>query len=164
LTIRISKLLLVAGIALFYVLVVFNNVTDFGSNWLFVQHVLAMDTTFPGNHGMWRALPQPGVELAFYLSIIAWEIVTMALLAWAVVKLGRALHGTDEGFQRAKGVAVVALTASLLMWLIAFLAVGGEWFLMWQSKVWNGQEEAFRMFTVIGIVLVYLVQPEKVRD
>ena len=163
-TIRISKLLLVAGIALFYVLVVFNNVTDFGSNWLFVQHVLAMDTTLQGNHGMWRALSQPGVKLAFYLSIIAWEIVTMALLVWAVVKLGRALNGTDEEFQRAKGVAVVALTASLLMWLIAFLAVGGEWFLMWQSKIWNGQEEAFRMFTVIGIVLVYLVQPEKVRD
>jgi len=164
LTIRISKLLLVAGIALFYVLVVFNNVTDFGSNWLFVQHVLAMDTTFPGNHGMWRALPQPGLELAFYLSIIAWEIVTMALLVWSVVKLARALHGADEEFQRAKGPAVVALTASLLMWLIAFLAVGGEWFLMWQSKMWNGQEEAFRMFTVIGIVLVYLVQPEKARD
>jgi len=49
---------------------------------------------------------------------------------------------------------------SLLMWLVAFLSVGGEWFLMWQSKTWNGQEAAFRMFTVVGIVLLVLLQPE----
>jgi predicted small integral membrane protein len=36
----------------------------------------------------------------------------------------------------------VALTLSLLMWLMAFLSVGAEWFLMWQSKDWNGQEAA----------------------
>ena len=53
-----------------------------------------------------------------------------------------------------------ALTLSLLMWLVAFLSIGGEWFLMWQSKVWNGQEEAFRMFTVVGIVLLIVVQPD----
>jgi len=46
------------------------------------------------------------------------------------------------------------------MWLVAFLSAGGEWFLMWQSKTWNGQEAAFRMFTVVGIVLLLLVQSE----
>jgi predicted small integral membrane protein len=46
------------------------------------------------------------------------------------------------------------------MWLVAFLDVGGEWFLMWQSQVWNGQEAAFRMFAVVGIVLLILLQPE----
>ena len=49
---------------------------------------------------------------------------------------------------------------SLLMWLVAFLSVGGEWFLMWQSKTWNGQEAEFRMFTVVGIVLLLLVESE----
>ena len=47
---------------------------------------------------------------------------------------------------------MIALTTSLLMWLEASLDVGGEWFLMWQSKMWNGQEEAFRMFTIVGVV------------
>ena len=46
------------------------------------------------------------------------------------------------------------------MWLVAFLAVGGEWFLMWQSHVWNGQEDAFRNFAVVGIVLLILLQPD----
>jgi len=48
----------------------------------------------------------------------------------------------------------------MLMWLVAFLTVGGEWFLMWQSRQWNGQDTAFRMFTVIGVVLLLVAQPE----
>ena len=52
------------------------------------------------------------------------------------------------------------LTLALLMWLVAFLIVGEEWFLMWQSRAWNGQEAAVRMFTVIGIVLLLVVQPD----
>ena len=54
----------------------------------------------------------------------------------------------------------MALTLSMLMWLVAFLSVGAEWFLMWQSHTWNGQEPAFRMFAVVGLVLLILLQPE----
>ena len=54
----------------------------------------------------------------------------------------------------------MALTREPAMWMVAFLSVGGEWFLMWQSKVWNGQEAAFRMFAVIGIVLLLVAQPD----
>jgi predicted small integral membrane protein len=31
---------------------------------------------------------------------------------------------------------------------------------MWQSKTWNGQDAAFRMFVVVGIVLLFVAQPE----
>jgi predicted small integral membrane protein len=157
---RTAKILLVAGIALFYTLVVFNNLTDFDSNYQFVHHVLSMDSTFPGNHGMWRALPSPALHLAFYISIIAWEIVTMILLWWGVTNLSRASRRNVAAFHAAKRVPVIALTLSMLMWLVAFLSVGAEWFLMWQSHTWNGQEAAFRMFAVVGIVLLILLQPE----
>ena len=157
---RTAKLLLLLGIGLFYSLVVFNNVTDFDSNYEFVHHVLAMDSTFPGNHGMWRAIPSPAFHLAFYLGIIAWEIATTILLCWGVVLLFRALLLPAKAFNAAKGVPVMALTLSLLMWLVAFLSVGAEWFLMWQSHTWNGQEAAFRMFTVVGVVLLVLLQPD----
>jgi predicted small integral membrane protein len=46
------------------------------------------------------------------------------------------------------------------MWLLAFLSVGAEWFLMWQSKTWNGQEAAFRMFTIIVLILIFLTLPD----
>ncbi len=158
--VRVSKLLLVAGIALNYSLVVFNNLTDFDSNYEFVKHVLSMDSTFPGNHGMWRAMPSPTFHLVFYLSIIAWECATTILLWWGAANLFRALRGSAAAFHRAKRVAVMALTLSMLMWLVAFLSVGAEWFLMWQSRTWNGQEAAFRMFVVVGVVLLLLLQPE----
>jgi hypothetical protein len=31
---------------------------------------------------------------------------------------------------------------------------------MWQSHNWNGQEAAFRMFVVVGLVLLLLLQPD----
>lgn len=157
---RVAKLLLVAGVALFYTLVVFNNLTDFDSNYQFVRHVLSMDSTFPGNHGLWRALHSPAIHLAFYIGIIAWEIATTILLWWGVVRLGRALRLAAIAFNAAKRVSVMALALSMLMWLVAFLSVGGEWFLMWQSHTWNGQKAAFRMFTVVGLILLILLQPD----
>jgi predicted small integral membrane protein len=157
---RAAKLLLLSGIALYYSLVVFNNLTDFGSNYQFVQHVLAMDSTFPGNHGMGRALTSPAAHLAFYYGIIAWEIATTILLWWGVVRLLRASRLGVDAFNAAKRIAVSALTLSMLMWLVAFLAVGGEWFLMWQSQAWNGQEAAFRMFAVVGIVMIVVLLPD----
>jgi predicted small integral membrane protein len=157
---RSAKLLLLAGIALFYALIVFNNLTDFDSNYQFVRHVLMMDSTFSGNHGLWRALRSPGAHLAFYVGIIVWECVTAILLWWAVVRLLRALQRPSGIFNVEKRLAIMALTLSMLMWLVAFLTVGAEWFLMWQSQVWNGQEAAFRMFVVVGLVLMLLLQPE----
>ena len=85
----------------------------------------------------------------------------MILCWWGGLRLAKAVRASATEFRQAGSVAIVALTLSLLMWLLAFLSVGGEWFLMWQSKTWNGQEAAFRMFTVVGIVLLLLMQPEK---
>jgi predicted small integral membrane protein len=160
-TTRIAKVMLLAGVAFFYSFVVFNNLADFNSNYQFVQHVLMMDTTLPGNHGMWRALTSPAADYAFYIAIIVWEIVTASLLWWGCVSLSRAIRSPAQHFEAAKRIPVIALTLSLLMWLVAFLAVGGEWFLMWQSHVWNGEETAFRNFTIVGIVLLVLLFPER---
>jgi len=157
---RMAKVLLLAGIGLFYALVVFNNLTDFDSNYQFVRHVLSMDSTFPGNHGMYRALPSPVWHLSFYILIIAWEIATTVLIWRGFANLMSAIRLSAEKFNAAKRVPVMALTLSLLMWLIAFLSVGGEWFLMWQSHEWNGQEAAFRNFAIVGIILLVLLQPE----
>jgi len=159
-TLRVAKTSLVFGVALFYSFVVLNNLTDYDSNYQFIRHVLLMDTTFAGNRGMWRALNAPAWHTVFYVTIILWEFVTLILCWWGGLRLAKSVNGSREAFQRAKSLAIAGLTLSLLMWLVAFLSVGGEWFLMWQSRTWNGQEAAFRMFTVVGIILLLLVQTE----
>jgi predicted small integral membrane protein len=157
---RAAKIALVFAVAMYYSLVVFNNLTDYDSNLEFVRHTLTMDTTFPGNHGMWRAINAPAEHTAFYLAIIAWEALTMLLCWWGAARMLRECNASAAEFDRAKNVAIAGLTLSLLMWLVAFLSVGGEWFLMWQSKVANGQATAFSMFTVVGIVLLIVAQRE----
>jgi predicted small integral membrane protein len=157
---RAAKIALVFGVAIFYTFVVFNNLTDYNSNYQFVRHVLMMDSTFSGNQGMWRAINSPWAHSAFYASIIAWEALTMLLCWWGAARMLRAFNAHAAEFDRAKNIAIAALTLSLLMWLIAFLSVGGEWFLMWQSKSWNGQDAAFRTFVVVGIILLLVAQRE----
>ncbi len=159
-TLRAAKILLVFAIAMFYAMIVFNNITDYDSNYQFVRHVLMMDSTFPGNHGMWRAINSPAAQKGFYAAIISWEFVTMMLCLWGGIRLARRFNAGVAEFDHAKNVAFAGLTLSLLMWLFAFLSVGGEWFLMWQSKNWNGQEAAFRMFMVVGIVLLLVARRE----
>src|ERR1700733_9864591 len=141
-TLRAAKTLLVFGVALFYLLVVLNNTTDHNSNYQFVRHVLMMESTFPGNRGMWRAINSPKWHTVFYLSIIAWETVTMILCWLGGFRMAGAMREGPTVFNQSKRVAISALTLSLLMWFVVFLSVGGEWFLMWQSKLWNGQDAA----------------------
>lgn len=157
---RGAKIALVAAVAFFYTIVVFNNLTDYDSNYQFVRHTLTMDTTFPDNHGMWKAIQSPAIYTLFYVAIIAWEIATCLLLWWGVARLLRAMRRSAHEFDRAKSISFAALTLSLLMWLVPFLAVGGEWFLMWQSLTWNGQTAAARNFIVVGIVFLILLHRE----
>ena len=109
---------------------------------------------------MWRAINSPVWHTVFYLSIIAWETATMILCWLGGFLMTGALRENSSVFGKSKRVTICALTLSLLMWFVVFLSVGGEWFLMWQSKTWNGQDAAFRMFTVIGVILLFVVQPE----
>lgn len=159
-SLRIAKILLLACITFYYALVVFNNLSDYDSNYQFVRHVLSMDTTFPGNHGLWRALTEPTVHLLFYWGIILWELATTAVLGWGVLRMARALKAPAAEFTQAKNPAIVGLLMGLMLWLLAFITVGGEWFLMWQSHVWNGEETAGRNFLISGVILLFIAQAE----
>ena len=159
-TLRLSKTILVFGIALYTTLIVLNNLVDYDSNFQFVRHVLMMDSTFPGNRGMWHAINSPAIHTFFYWIIIIWELLSAVVGWWGGIRLIRSFAKSAGEFQRAKGMAVAGLTLNLLIWLVAFLTIGGEWFLMWQSRSWNGQEAAFRMFAIVGIVLLFLAQAD----
>jgi len=158
--IRLSKIALVLSIAFILFLIVLNNLTDYNSNYMFVENVLGMTTVFEGNQLMWRAIESPVIHTIFYISIILWEAVAMALCGYGAYKLFKALKGSAREFAAAKDIAILGLVVSMLQWFVAFITVGGEWFTMWQSDIWNGQTAAFRMFACIGIVLIFLYLPE----
>ena len=156
--IRIAKVIMVAGLALFAFLVTFNNLTDYGSNFAFVQHVLSMDTTFEGNRAMYRAIATPGLWHFGYALIIAGEALACVLLAVGAAQMFAARHEDGLRFQDAKGLTVLGVTVGFLVWFVGFMVVGGEWFLMWQSQTWNGQEAAFRFYVTMLLVLIFVMQ------
>jgi predicted small integral membrane protein len=157
--VRLCKIALVASIALFFTFVAFGNITDYESNWQFVRHVLSMDTTFPDSKLHWRAITDPRIQQAAYWLIIATQIGTAALL-WLGTLLLLATVGTD-GFARARTPAVAGLTVGLLLYMAGFVTIGGEWFAMWQSATWNGQQKAFEFIAMSATVLIVLLLPEQ---
>jgi predicted small integral membrane protein len=159
--IRSCKVALLAASALFFTLVAFGNITDYDSNWQFVQHVLSMDTTFPNSSLHWRAIANPTLQQVGYLAIIACEVL-VAVLLWvgSLILLGR-LGSTN--FDEAKPVAIAGLSLGLLLYAVGFVSVGGEWFAMWQSQIWNGEQKAFDFIAMIGIILVAVLIPDAAR-
>lgn len=152
--------LFVAAVALFALLVALNNVTDYGSNFQFVRHVLSMDTTFEGNNLMWRALPAPWMHHLAYAVIIAAEAATGIFCVVGAWRLWRNRHVDATAFAAAKGPATLGLAIGIVLWFTGFLTIGAEWFLMWQSQEWNGQQAAFRFVMVLFATLIFLHLPE----
>jgi predicted small integral membrane protein len=50
---------------------------------------------------------------------------------------------------------------AFLLWFFGFMVVGGEYFAMWQSSMWNGQQAAFRFYLTVLAVLIYVMQPDE---
>jgi len=155
---RYSKALLTAAMALFASLAAFGNITDYGSNFAFVQHVLLMDTIFPTATIKYRAIEPVTAHHAAYGLIIGFEVLT-AVFCWAGAwQLVRSRHAPAPEFNRRKRLAIIGLTLGFLVWQVGFMSIGGEWFGMWMSEHWNGVPSAFRFFITIGVVLIYVAQ------
>jgi len=158
---RLSKIIMCLCLAAFAFLVTFGNITDYGSNYAFVQHVLSMDTTFPGNALMYRSITNPAIWTAAYWLIIVGEGITCILFLVAAWRLWQARRLPGEAFNRAKNGVVLAATMGFLVWFFGFMVVGGEWFAMWQSQTWNGQDAAFKFYMTILAVLIFVNQPDR---
>jgi len=158
--VRLAKVVMTAALAAFALIVTYDNIVDYGSNYAFVQHVLSMDTTFPGNRLMDRAITNPTLWHAAYVAIIIAEGLTFLLLAIGALVMLTAMGGPAERFNRTKVWLVAGATLGFCVWFFGFMVVGGEYFAMWQSKDWNGQEAAFRFYMALLGVLIFVSQPD----
>ncbi len=161
LTVRLAKVAMTAALAAFAFIVTYDNIVDYGTNYEFVKHVLSMDTTFPGNRLMGRAITDPRLWTLGYAAIIAAEGVVFVLLAVATVAMLLALRAPAARFHRAKAWMVAGATLGFLVWFFGFTVVAGEYFAMWQSKTWNGQESAFRFYMALLAVLIFVNQKDE---
>ncbi len=161
---RLAKVVLVAAIAADVTLVAFDNLTDYGTNFAFVRHVLSMDTIFPSSTIGYRAITGPALHHAAYAVIIAAEALTAALCWIGAAALLRARRAPAAKFNRDKTVAVAGLTLGFLTCQFGFMTIGGEWFGMWMSAQWNGVQAAFRFAMIIAAVLIFVALPDEEID
>ncbi|MFD4421652.1 DUF2165 domain-containing protein [Agromyces sp. NPDC058484] len=162
-TLPVVAAVLVALNGLYILLVAFGNITDFGTNQAFVQHVLAMDTTnFGAPAGedldpdvMWRAITDPVLQNVAYIGLIAWESATAIVLVAAVVFWIRERH---HGYRTARAISTIGLLMLIALFMGGFITIGGEWFQMWKSTSWNGLDPAFNnsVLALIALVLIHL--------
>jgi predicted small integral membrane protein len=146
------------GLAILCALIAIGNINDPDLNERLVQHVLSMDTVEGPSavHGVRSPLVW---EIGFW-SIVAGEALTAAFFAWGTVELVRARSSKARDFHEAKRFVYAGAGCAFLIWFIGFTAVGGEWFAMWQSQIWNGQMAAFRMFVSILLVSIFIAQAD----
>jgi predicted small integral membrane protein len=161
LVIRIAKICCIAALTVYAALVAFGNLTDYGTNFAFVTHVLDMDAIPAGSAVQWRAVASPTLHQVAYALIIATEILTAALTGLGALAMLRQLSAKAQAFQAAKGAAVAGLTLGFLLFEGGFIAVGGEWFSMWRSHDWDGVPSAFRIaVTMLGVLIFISLKDE----
>lgn len=157
---RTAKIVMCFVLGLFCLLVTFDNITDYQTNYVFVQHVLSMDTTLPDSGVKYRAISNPAIWQLAYGAIIVAEGATGILFVVGSAALWRVRREPAAIFNRAKGYAIAAGTLAFLIWFFGFMVVGGEWFAMWESQTWNGQQAAFRFYVSVLAVLIFVNQPD----
>jgi predicted small integral membrane protein len=157
---RYAKIIMSLSLAAFCLLVAFDNITDYGTNYLAVQHVLSMDTTFPGNALMYRSITNPVLWQVIYALIIATEAIAGVLLLAGSIRLIQLRNAPDAVFNEGKALVIAGYTLAFLLWFLGFMVVAGEWFAMWQSQTWNFQQPAFRFVMIVLGVLVFVALPD----
>lgn len=137
---------------IYFILMVFlfavNNTFDFDANYQYVKHVLSMDTT--SNQSSIRAIHIPVIYRITYLVIIVWQYLTFLIGLtglWRFIK-------KDQIY-----LVNYALLMAISLYFFGYIIIASEWFLMWQSKIWNGQHTAFQ-FTILFILLLIIVNSQ----
>jgi predicted small integral membrane protein len=157
---RYAKIVMSLSLAAFLLLVTFDNLTDYGSNFEFVRHVMIMDTTFPGNALMYRAVTTPALRHVAYAIIILSQGAAGILYVVGAVQLFQARHAPGAAFNRAKASVIAASLLGFIIFFFMFMVIGGEWYSMWQSKDWNAQDAAFRFYVAVLGVLIFVSLPD----
>lgn len=153
---RIAKTISVLAIGLMALLVVIGNTTDYYTNYLFVEHVMKMDTVFPGSNVHYRSVDNSFLFHAGYIFIILLEAAMAICCLKGSWRMFKNLKNDAAAFHGSKNWAVAGIIIGIIIWFAGFEVIGGEWFAMWQSPTWNGLAAAERIVSFLVLVLILL--------
>ena len=154
--IRLIQLAILFLFGLYFIFVTFENVVNYDVNFGFVKHVLSMDTTF--GVSPWKAIGDEDSGLFHFTYIL---IITIEIASASMCWLGftQMIKNFKSNFNRAKQYGILGIGTGMLLFVL-FLVIGGEWFLMWQSPLWNTEDTAYNMIIVLGVMLLILLKKD----
>jgi predicted small integral membrane protein len=106
----------------------------------------------------WRSMNSEGMHHIMYLFIITWELTITILTIAGIFKMIQKLKSDAAKFNQSKKLLITGISLGVILWFGMFITVGGEWFLMWQSKNWNGQNTAFLLSICFLLFLIHISQ------
>ena len=157
---RLIKILFSGADGLYISLVCFNNIFDYSSNFPFVTMVSKMADTFSKERNGWRSINSAFWHHVIFILIITWQLAIAFLLWTGFFRMISKLRASAIEFKQAKSYTSFGLALGVLLWVVAFISIGGEWFLMWQSKNWNAQTTAFFLTCCFLLFLIYHSQDD----
>jgi predicted small integral membrane protein len=156
---KLIKIVLVAGVALFLTLAVLGNVMMSDVAIGAVKTAVGMETTFKHPAVMWRAITNPVWVYVIFGCIVLSEAIA-AVLCWTGTFRLWAARKDSAAFVRAAGTARIGLGVTAALYFLGWLVIASEWFEMWQSQQLNVLPDAFRIFAAVMLILFLVSERE----
>jgi predicted small integral membrane protein len=140
--------------ALYMTVVSFGAMTDYWANFGFVAHVLSMDQLPRAAAFQWRAIASSWAHHSIFILIIATETISALLTLAGGAAMMVQVKTSAHAFHHAKWLAIAGLAIGFVLFEGGFVTIGGELFVMLQSKAWNGVDGASRVaLTLLGVLI-----------
>ncbi|MCF4994073.1 DUF2165 family protein [Pseudomonas syringae] len=154
--IRYSKLILMAYISFFGLLVMYHNFTDYASNYEYVGHILSMDTTQQNESIRYRAITSPLLHHRIYWFVITMEVTYTAFCLLGTYHLLKKINASAEDFHEAKKFSIIGLLIAMFIYYVCLQVIGVEWFDMDTSTTWNAKDWARHIVDFILPLMIYI--------
>lgn len=155
--IRLVQFTLTVLLSVHLLLIAATNITDYGVNFEFLRQVAGMEDTFSSQKA-WRSVTNPFFLHPMYWIVLAAETLSGWLCALGARRMWINRFAPDNWYETGKRPAIYGALIALSLWFGVFLVVGGEWFLMWQSKTWNALPTAYSLSAIYGLALLILLK------
>ncbi len=158
--IRYAKICLVLGVGLFGLLAAFTNMMIPEITYAAVQRAVGMGDVIQHSNVGWRAVASPTFAAILFGLIVLVEFGGGVLCLWGGYQLWRVRAAPAAKFNSTKSSALTGLVVIALLYLVGFLVILSEWFLMWSTQGLNVLPDALRAFVPAMLILIYLSTPD----
>ncbi len=154
---RMMKIALILGVALWGFVGAFGNIMDWGGTMGAVGAATSM-ATFDGGNESWKATSNPVLIWLGALFIMLSKTAAGILCALGAAKMWAARESDVAAFAQAKAIALAGCGVAVFMLFTGFIVIAESWYEMWRSDVMRGPvlESAFRYGGMIALIAIFV--------